>query len=174
MYMCICCTEDKKGGVDRSSTVIAKEPEGYASQGTPPNSPAAASIFSKVMGAAAASKQNQGSGNSLGIAAVLLHGAQADSGHGNSNSSSSGGSTSTSSQNSQTGILSSFPSVVSVNSPPRHRNSSAAEDYSTDNNRRASNFSEVEDGKKNGLSDGVLSNTKLSQQNICRRKCSLV
>jgi len=26
--MCICCTEDKKGGVDRSSTVIAKEPEG--------------------------------------------------------------------------------------------------------------------------------------------------
>ncbi|XP_074104516.1 calcium/calmodulin-dependent protein kinase II isoform X8 [Cotesia typhae] len=69
--------EDKKGGVDRSSTVIAKEPEGYASQGTPPNSPAAASIFSKVMGAAAASKQNQGSGNSLGIAAVLLHGAQA-------------------------------------------------------------------------------------------------
>lgn len=49
---------------------------GYASQGTPPNSPAAASIFSKVMGAAAASKQNQGSGNSLGIAAVLLHGAQ--------------------------------------------------------------------------------------------------
>ncbi|CAG5107981.1 Similar to CAMK2B: Calcium/calmodulin-dependent protein kinase type II subunit beta (Bos taurus) [Cotesia congregata] len=118
--------EDKKGGVDRSSTVIAKEPEGYASQGTPPNSPAAASIFSKVMGAAAASKQNQGCGNSLGIAAVLLHGAQADSGHGNSNSSSSGGSTSTSSQNSQTGILLSFPSVVSVNCPPRHRNSSAA------------------------------------------------
>ncbi|XP_044594313.1 calcium/calmodulin-dependent protein kinase type II alpha chain isoform X7 [Cotesia glomerata] len=91
--------EDKKGGVDRSSTVIAKEPE-------------------------------------------------ADSGHGNSNSSSSGGSTSTSSQNSQTGILSSFPSVVSVNSPPRHRNSSAAEDYSTDNNRRASNFSEVEDARR--------------------------
>ena len=28
MCMCICCTEDKKGGVDRSSTVIAKEPEG--------------------------------------------------------------------------------------------------------------------------------------------------
>lgn len=26
--MCVCCTEDKKGGVDRSSTVIAKEPEG--------------------------------------------------------------------------------------------------------------------------------------------------
>lgn len=30
MYMCVCCTEDKKGGVDRSSTVIAKEPEGKA------------------------------------------------------------------------------------------------------------------------------------------------
>jgi len=28
--MCVCCTEDKKGGVDRSSTVIAKEPEGKA------------------------------------------------------------------------------------------------------------------------------------------------
>lgn len=28
MYMCVCCAEDKKGGVDRSSTVIAKEPEG--------------------------------------------------------------------------------------------------------------------------------------------------
>ncbi|XP_014299751.1 calcium/calmodulin-dependent protein kinase type II alpha chain isoform X8 [Microplitis demolitor] len=69
--------EDKKGGVDRSSTVIAKEPEGYASQGTPPSSPAAASIFSKVMGAAAGNKQIQGPGNSLGIAAVLLHGAQA-------------------------------------------------------------------------------------------------
>ncbi|XP_057338689.1 calcium/calmodulin-dependent protein kinase type II alpha chain isoform X9 [Microplitis mediator] len=69
--------EDKKGGVDRSSTVIAKEPEGYASQGTPPSSPAAVSIFSKVMGAAAGNKQIQGPGNSLGIAAVLLHGAQA-------------------------------------------------------------------------------------------------
>lgn len=28
--MYVCCTEDKKGGVDRSSTVIAKEPEGKA------------------------------------------------------------------------------------------------------------------------------------------------
>ncbi|XP_024938225.1 calcium/calmodulin-dependent protein kinase type II alpha chain isoform X21 [Cephus cinctus] len=73
--------EDKKGGVDRSSTVIAKEPEGFASQGTPPNSPAAASVFSKVMGAAAAqaqaNKQAQVPGNPLGIAAVLLQGAQA-------------------------------------------------------------------------------------------------
>ncbi|KAI4502216.1 hypothetical protein M0802_002898 [Mischocyttarus mexicanus] len=37
--MCVCCTEDKKGGVDRSSTVIAKEPEGSSSSGgvTPSN-----------------------------------------------------------------------------------------------------------------------------------------
>lgn len=48
----------------------------YASQGTPPSSPAAASIFSRVMGATTANKQGQGSGNPLGIAAVLLQGAQ--------------------------------------------------------------------------------------------------
>ncbi|XP_076544680.1 calcium/calmodulin-dependent protein kinase II isoform X17 [Osmia lignaria lignaria] len=69
--------EDKKGGVDRSSTVIAKEPEGPASQGTPPNSPAAVSAFSRVVGAASqTNKQNQVQGNPLGIAAVLLQGAQ--------------------------------------------------------------------------------------------------
>ncbi|XP_016767051.1 calcium/calmodulin-dependent protein kinase II isoform X13 [Apis mellifera] len=71
--------EDKKGGVDRSSTVIAKEPEGPASQGTPPNSPAAAvSAFSRVVGAAReTNKQNQVQGaNPLGLAAVLLQGAQ--------------------------------------------------------------------------------------------------
>ncbi|XP_051165219.1 calcium/calmodulin-dependent protein kinase type II alpha chain isoform X7 [Leptopilina boulardi] len=68
--------EDKKGGVDRSSTVIAKEPEGYASQGTPPNSPAATSVFSRVMVPATGNKQAPGSGNPLGIAAVLLQGAQ--------------------------------------------------------------------------------------------------
>ncbi|XP_011301773.1 calcium/calmodulin-dependent protein kinase type II alpha chain isoform X8 [Fopius arisanus] len=67
--------EDKKGGVDRSSTVIAKEPEGYASQGTPPSSPAAGAIISKVMGAATGNKQAQA--NPLGLAAVLLQGAQA-------------------------------------------------------------------------------------------------
>ncbi|XP_011301771.1 calcium/calmodulin-dependent protein kinase type II alpha chain isoform X6 [Fopius arisanus] len=66
--------EDKKGGVDRSSTVIAKEPEGYASQGTPPSSPAAGAIISKVMGAATGNKQAQA--NPLGLAAVLLQGAQ--------------------------------------------------------------------------------------------------
>ncbi|XP_061929695.1 calcium/calmodulin-dependent protein kinase type II alpha chain isoform X26 [Apis cerana] len=72
-------SKDKKGGVDRSSTVIAKEPEGPASQGTPPNSPAAAvSAFSRVVGAAReTNKQNQVQGNPLGLAAVLLQGAQA-------------------------------------------------------------------------------------------------
>ncbi|XP_015430804.1 PREDICTED: calcium/calmodulin-dependent protein kinase type II alpha chain isoform X1 [Dufourea novaeangliae] len=73
--------EDKKGGVDRSSTVIAKEPEGPASQGTPPNSPAAISAFARVVGAASQTSkqpQNQIQGNNpLGIAAVLLQGAQA-------------------------------------------------------------------------------------------------
>ncbi|XP_057338688.1 calcium/calmodulin-dependent protein kinase type II alpha chain isoform X8 [Microplitis mediator] len=52
---------------------------------------------------------------------------KADNGNGNSNGSSSGGSTSTNSQNSQTGIMSSLPSIMSVNSPPRQRNSSATE-----------------------------------------------
>lgn len=47
----------------------------YASQGTPPSSPAAAaSVFSRVIGAAQAQKQPPGS--PLGIAAVLLQGAQ--------------------------------------------------------------------------------------------------
>ncbi|XP_018055459.1 PREDICTED: calcium/calmodulin-dependent protein kinase type II alpha chain isoform X6 [Atta colombica] len=83
--------EDKKGGVDRSSTVIAKEPEG-----TPPSSPATMSAFSRMVGAATtmankqapnqnqtqiqaqiqAQAQIQNTGNPLGIAAVLLQGAQ--------------------------------------------------------------------------------------------------
>ncbi|XP_025163899.1 calcium/calmodulin-dependent protein kinase type II alpha chain isoform X15 [Harpegnathos saltator] len=84
--------EDKKGGVDRSSTVIAKEPEG-----TPPSSPATMSAFSRAVGAAtsiqankqaaaaaAATAPNQtqaqipvvSTGNPLGIAAVLLQGTQ--------------------------------------------------------------------------------------------------
>ncbi|XP_076226843.1 calcium/calmodulin-dependent protein kinase II isoform X17 [Nomia melanderi] len=73
-------SKDKKGGVDRSSTVIAKEPEGPASQGTPPNSPAAVSAFARVVGAASQTNkqpQNQVQGSPLGIAAVLLQGAQA-------------------------------------------------------------------------------------------------
>ncbi|XP_043579674.1 calcium/calmodulin-dependent protein kinase type II alpha chain isoform X22 [Bombus pyrosoma] len=71
-------SKDKKGVVDRSSTVIAKEPEGPASQGTPPNSPAAVSAFSRVMAASQTNKQaqNQVQGNPLGLAAVLLQGAQ--------------------------------------------------------------------------------------------------
>ncbi|XP_011500183.1 PREDICTED: calcium/calmodulin-dependent protein kinase type II alpha chain isoform X5 [Ceratosolen solmsi marchali] len=67
--------EDKKGGVDRSSTVIAKEPEAYGSQGTPPSSPASAvSAFSR---AGMAHSQKQAPGSPLGIAAALLQGAQA-------------------------------------------------------------------------------------------------
>ncbi|XP_014470252.1 PREDICTED: calcium/calmodulin-dependent protein kinase type II alpha chain isoform X4 [Dinoponera quadriceps] len=71
--------EDKKGGVDRSSTVIAKEPEALGSlQGTPPSSPATMSAFSKAVGAATTMQANKqaGTGNPLGIAAVLLQGTQ--------------------------------------------------------------------------------------------------
>ncbi|XP_026668247.1 calcium/calmodulin-dependent protein kinase type II delta chain isoform X13 [Ceratina calcarata] len=72
-------SKDKRGGVDRSCTVIAKEPEGPASQGTPPNSPGAVSAFSRLVGAASQTNkqpQNQVQGNPLGLAAVLLQGAQ--------------------------------------------------------------------------------------------------
>ncbi|XP_076374379.1 calcium/calmodulin-dependent protein kinase II isoform X14 [Megalopta genalis] len=75
-------SKDKKGGVDRSSTVIAKEPEGPASQGTPPNSPGGVSAFARVVGAASQTNnpnkqpQNQVQGSPLGLAAVLLQGAQ--------------------------------------------------------------------------------------------------
>ncbi|XP_039305667.1 calcium/calmodulin-dependent protein kinase type II alpha chain isoform X10 [Solenopsis invicta] len=70
--------EDKKGGVDRSSTVIAKEPEG-----TPSSNSATMSAFAKAVGAATTmtnklpSNQIQSTSNPLGIAAVLLQGAQA-------------------------------------------------------------------------------------------------
>ncbi|CAK9820868.1 Calcium/calmodulin-dependent protein kinase type II alpha chain [Anthophora plagiata] len=102
--------EDKKGGVDRSCTVIAKEPEGPASQGTPPNSPAAVSAFSRIVGAASqTNKQAQNQGNPLGIAAVLLQGAQA----GSAGSGSSSGSSSNS-QNSQTGASPSSPAAVYI------------------------------------------------------------
>ncbi|KAK1126471.1 hypothetical protein K0M31_005103 [Melipona bicolor] len=49
-----------------------------ASQGTPPNSPAAVSAFSRVVAASQTNKQaqNQVQGNALGLAAVLLQGAQ--------------------------------------------------------------------------------------------------
>ncbi|XP_050573652.1 calcium/calmodulin-dependent protein kinase type II alpha chain isoform X8 [Bombus affinis] len=104
-------SKDKKGVVDRSSTVIAKEPEGPASQGTPPNSPAAVSAFSRVMAASQTNKQaqNQVQGNPLGLAAVLLQGAQA----GSAGSASSSGSSSNS-QNSQTGASPSSPAAVYI------------------------------------------------------------
>ncbi|XP_076673371.1 calcium/calmodulin-dependent protein kinase II isoform X4 [Andrena cerasifolii] len=104
--------EDKKGGVDRSSTVIAKEPEGPGSQGTPPNSPAAVTAFSRVVGAASQvnkQPQNQVQGNPLGLAAVLLQGAQA----GSAGSGSSSGSSSNS-QNSQTGASPSSPAAMFI------------------------------------------------------------
>ncbi|XP_044011073.1 calcium/calmodulin-dependent protein kinase type II alpha chain isoform X1 [Aphidius gifuensis] len=128
--------EDKKGGVDRSSTVIAKEPEAYASQGTPPNSPAAGSIFSRVIGAATGNKQQQqqqqqqqqNTGNPLGIAAVLLQGAQAGNGSTNGSNSSSPSSGSINSQNSQTGLSPSTASTVyvtNINNTQRRNNSSS-------------------------------------------------
>ncbi|XP_068992837.1 calcium/calmodulin-dependent protein kinase II isoform X5 [Neodiprion pinetum] len=116
--------EDKKGGVDRSITVIAKEPEGLASQGTPPSSPAAASVFSRVMvGQTPSQKQPQSAGSTLGIAAVLLQGAQAGSGSGSGSSHSS----SSNSQNSQTG--GSPSSTIHLNacgSTPRRHDSNTA------------------------------------------------
>ena len=56
--------------------------KGPASQGTPPNSPAAVSAFSRVVAASQTNKQvqNQVQGNPLGLAAVLLQGAQGKSG----------------------------------------------------------------------------------------------
>ncbi|XP_069672537.1 calcium/calmodulin-dependent protein kinase type II alpha chain isoform X13 [Periplaneta americana] len=71
--------EDKlnKAGVDRSSTVIAKEPEaGFApSTSTPPQSPA---LLAKVITAAASPAASTSSGKStLSLSTVLLQGAQA-------------------------------------------------------------------------------------------------
>ncbi|XP_036147389.1 calcium/calmodulin-dependent protein kinase type II alpha chain isoform X2 [Monomorium pharaonis] len=108
--------EDKKGGVDRSSTVIAKEPEG-----TPSSSSATMSAFPRAVGAATtmtnklASNQTQtqtqtqiqSTGNPLGITAVLLQGAQAGNTGGGSSSSSSNNS-----QNSQVGVSPSSPASI--------------------------------------------------------------
>ncbi|XP_044011098.1 calcium/calmodulin-dependent protein kinase type II alpha chain isoform X8 [Aphidius gifuensis] len=74
-----------KESTDSSTTIEDDDVKAYASQGTPPNSPAAGSIFSRVIGAATGNKQQQqqqqqqqqNTGNPLGIAAVLLQGAQA-------------------------------------------------------------------------------------------------
>ncbi|XP_006615976.1 calcium/calmodulin-dependent protein kinase type II alpha chain isoform X2 [Apis dorsata] len=149
--------EDKKGGVDRSSTVIAKEPEGPASQGTPPNSPAAAvSAFSRVVGAAReTNKQNQVQGNPLGLAAVLLQGAQA----GSAGSGSSSGSSSNS-QNSQTGASPSSPAAIYIGSNHAATPTASSRRYDSSSNeaeiRRANNPGYMplnqngsEDGKKN-------------------------
>ncbi|XP_033225000.1 calcium/calmodulin-dependent protein kinase type II alpha chain isoform X2 [Belonocnema kinseyi] len=114
--------EDKKSGVDRSSTVIAKEPEGYGSQGTPPNSPAATSVFSRLLGSATGNKQAPGSGNPLGIAAVLLQGAQAGNGSGSGSSHSS----SSNSQNSQTGTSPSTASTICLTTQNNARRHSAS------------------------------------------------
>ncbi|XP_070523443.1 calcium/calmodulin-dependent protein kinase II isoform X3 [Cardiocondyla obscurior] len=130
--------EDKKGGVDRSSTVIAKEPEG-----TPPSSPATMSAFSKAVSAATTmvnkqvpnqtqiqtQAQIQSTGNPLGIAAVLLQGAQAGSAGCGSNSGSSN-----ISQNSQIGASPSSPASISHQAngsndptPSRRQDSSSTE-----------------------------------------------
>ncbi|XP_006615983.1 calcium/calmodulin-dependent protein kinase type II alpha chain isoform X10 [Apis dorsata] len=150
-------SKDKKGGVDRSSTVIAKEPEGPASQGTPPNSPAAAvSAFSRVVGAAReTNKQNQVQGNPLGLAAVLLQGAQA----GSAGSGSSSGSSSNS-QNSQTGASPSSPAAIYIGSNHAATPTASSRRYDSSSNeaeiRRANNPGYMplnqngsEDGKKN-------------------------
>ncbi|XP_046419902.1 calcium/calmodulin-dependent protein kinase type II alpha chain isoform X6 [Neodiprion virginianus] len=89
-----------KESTDSSTTIEDDDVKGLASQGTPPSSPAAASVFSRVMvGQTPSQKQPQSAGSTLGIAAVLLQGAQAGSGSGSGSSHSS----SSNSQNSQTG-----------------------------------------------------------------------
>ncbi|XP_014599640.1 PREDICTED: calcium/calmodulin-dependent protein kinase type II alpha chain isoform X3 [Polistes canadensis] len=149
--------EDKKGGVDRSSTVIAKEPEGSSSSGgVTPSNPGGA-LFSLIDSATSSlvNKQptttNQGQAQTaqivnqsppttghaqvqptaspLGLAAVLLQGAQAGStgsvGSGSSSSSSN-------SQNSQTGASPSSAATVYLsnasNVPPSRRHDSSATD----------------------------------------------
>ncbi|KAJ3634837.1 hypothetical protein MTP99_007780 [Tenebrio molitor] len=63
--------EDKKGGVDRSSTVIAKEPEG---SGTPPQSPRIAPSSSSPSSSVAAANPRP---NTLNLGQALLQGVQA-------------------------------------------------------------------------------------------------
>ncbi|XP_067208828.1 calcium/calmodulin-dependent protein kinase type II alpha chain isoform X2 [Linepithema humile] len=123
--------EDKKGGVDRSSTVIAKEPEGTSS-----SSPATMSAFSRVVGAATTmtnkqpsnqtQAQIQGTSNPLGIAAVLLQGAQAGSTGGDHSNGSSNNS-----QNNQADASPSSSASISHqandsngSTAPRHQDSS--------------------------------------------------
>ncbi|XP_063920135.1 calcium/calmodulin-dependent protein kinase type II alpha chain isoform X8 [Zophobas morio] len=63
--------EDKKGGVDRSSTVIAKDPEG---SGTPPQSPRIAPSSSSPSSSVAAANPRP---NTLNLGQALLQGVQA-------------------------------------------------------------------------------------------------
>ncbi|XP_063920129.1 calcium/calmodulin-dependent protein kinase type II delta chain isoform X2 [Zophobas morio] len=62
--------EDKKGGVDRSSTVIAKDPEG---SGTPPQSPRIAPSSSSPSSSVAAANPRP---NTLNLGQALLQGVQ--------------------------------------------------------------------------------------------------
>ncbi|XP_015180377.1 PREDICTED: calcium/calmodulin-dependent protein kinase type II alpha chain isoform X3 [Polistes dominula] len=142
--------EDKKGGVDRSSTVIAKEPEGSSSSGgVTPSNPGGA-LFSLIDSVSKQPTTNQGQAQTaqivnqsqpttghaqvqptaspLGLAAVLLQGAQAGStGSVGSGSSSS----SNNSQNSQTGASPSSAATVYLSNPsnvppPSRRHDSSA------------------------------------------------
>ncbi|KAK0080634.1 hypothetical protein PV326_008057, partial [Microctonus aethiopoides] len=168
----------------------SKYSDSYASQGTPPSSPAAGSIFSRVMGAATANKQ--GSGNALGIAAVLLQGAQAGNGIGNmsiSNSTSSSGSNN--SQGSQSGPAPPPPSSSSSSSSSSlsttvHFNSTASGGHRNQqnlshteepqdmnrlmvNNCRSS--TNVEAGKKDDASTKL---TTHHNKDMCSKRCTIV
>ncbi|XP_031366472.1 calcium/calmodulin-dependent protein kinase type II alpha chain isoform X6 [Apis dorsata] len=146
-----------KESTDSSTTIEDDDVKGPASQGTPPNSPAAAvSAFSRVVGAAReTNKQNQVQGNPLGLAAVLLQGAQA----GSAGSGSSSGSSSNS-QNSQTGASPSSPAAIYIGSNHAATPTASSRRYDSSSNeaeiRRANNPGYMplnqngsEDGKKN-------------------------
>ncbi|XP_076766200.1 calcium/calmodulin-dependent protein kinase II isoform X11 [Xylocopa sonorina] len=104
-----------------------------ASQGTPPNTPpAAVSAFSRVVGAASQTNkqaQNQVQGNPLGLAAVLLQGAQA----GSAGSGSSSGSSSNS-QNSQIGASPSSPAAVYIGNNHAATPTASSRRYDSSNN----------------------------------------
>ncbi|XP_039276797.1 calcium/calmodulin-dependent protein kinase type II delta chain isoform X9 [Nilaparvata lugens] len=70
--------EDKiKGGVDRSSTVIAKDPEGIVGSCTPPQTPAAATTpTSKSAPVSFGAGAKPAATSALSLSAVLLQGAQ--------------------------------------------------------------------------------------------------
>ncbi|XP_050511363.1 calcium/calmodulin-dependent protein kinase type II alpha chain isoform X4 [Diabrotica virgifera virgifera] len=65
--------EDKKGGVDRSSTVIAKEPEG---PGTPPQSPRITPAASGSPSSSVSAAQPNPRPNALNLGQALLQGVQ--------------------------------------------------------------------------------------------------